>query len=156
MWAQRQNTIFLTICLEDCKNPTLNIETDKIYFKGVGGTDKKEHEVTINLYKEIDPESSAKAVRGRNIEMVLKKKEGFTTYWPQLTKDKQKYHWLKVDFNRWKDEDSEDEAQENDLEEALKSLGGLSGDGDKPSFDDMDGGGSTDSDDEEIPYLGDE
>jgi hypothetical protein len=56
MWAQRNNVIFLTICLEDCKNPEIKIANDKVYFHGVGGTEKKNHEVTIPLFKEIDPE----------------------------------------------------------------------------------------------------
>lgn len=56
MWAQRAKTILLTICLEDCKKPDIKISNESVYFKGVGGTDKKEYEVTINLYKEIDPE----------------------------------------------------------------------------------------------------
>lgn len=53
-----------------------------------------------------------------------KKEEG--PYWPQLTKEKKKYHWLKVDFNKWKDEDdSEDEfggGQSEDLEEVGEDL----------------------------------
>jgi prostaglandin-E synthase len=56
MWAQRNNVIFLTICLEDCKNPEIKIQNDKVYFHGVGGTEKKDHEVTIPLFKEIVPE----------------------------------------------------------------------------------------------------
>jgi hypothetical protein len=34
-------------------------------------------------------------------------------------KDKKKYHWLKVDFNKWKDEDESDDevGQPEDLEE---------------------------------------
>jgi len=56
MWAQRQQVVFVTICVEDCKNPDIKIEADKVYFKGVGGTEKKSYEVTLNLYKEIDPE----------------------------------------------------------------------------------------------------
>jgi len=56
MWAQRSTAILLTICLEDCKKPDIQILNDRVYFKGVGGSDKKNHEVTINLYKEIDPE----------------------------------------------------------------------------------------------------
>lgn len=61
-------------------------------------------------------------VRDRNIEFILKKKED-GPFWPQLTKEKVKYHWLKVDFNKWKDEDdSDDEGREyggggDDLEE---------------------------------------
>ncbi|XP_066994826.1 prostaglandin E synthase 3 isoform X1 [Anabrus simplex] len=154
MWAQRPNVIFLTICLEDCKNPEIKIENDKVFFKGVGGTEKKPHEVTMQLYKEIDPEKSLKFVRDRNIELILKKKEEGSPYWPQLMKDKKKYHWLKVDFNKWKDEDdSEDEVgQSEDLEEMMRQMGGLGGGGDnKPSFDDLDA--ESDSDDEELPDL---
>ncbi|KAJ9575151.1 hypothetical protein L9F63_025898 [Diploptera punctata] len=138
MWAQRTNVIFLTICLEDCKNPDIKIDKDKIYFHGVGGTEKKKHEVTIPLYAEIDPE-----------------KEEDCPYWPQLMRDKKKYHWLKVDFNKWKDEDdSEDDVgQSEDLEEMMRQMGGLGGGGgdSKPSFDDLEP--ESDSDDEELPDL---
>ncbi|XP_063229850.1 prostaglandin E synthase 3 isoform X2 [Bacillus rossius redtenbacheri] len=153
MWAQRSQIVFLTICLEDCKNPEIKIEPDKIYFHGIGGTEKKEHEVTMNLYKDVDPEKSLKFVRDRNIELVLKKKDD-GPYWPQLMKDKKKYHWLKVDFNKWKDEDdSEDDmGQSEDLEEMMRQMGGLGGAGDsKPSFDDVEP--ESDSDDEDIPDL---
>lgn len=34
----------------------LQINPTNIYFRGVGGTERKEHEVTIELYKEIVPE----------------------------------------------------------------------------------------------------
>ncbi len=60
MWAQRPNLVFLTVCLEDCKSPEIDVKPDKLHFKGVGGTEKKEHEVTIEFYKEIDPEVRAK------------------------------------------------------------------------------------------------
>lgn len=56
MWAQRKNLVILTVCVEDCRNPTINIEADKLVFKGVGGSDKKNYEVTIDFYKEVDPE----------------------------------------------------------------------------------------------------
>lgn len=154
MWAQRTNCVFLTVCLEDCKSPDIKLEADKIFFSGVGGTEKKKYEVTLNLYKEIDPEKSAKFLRDRNIELVLKKKEE-GPYWPQLTKEKQKFHWLKVDFNKWKDEDDSDDefggGQSEDLEEMMRSMGGLGGGDSKPNFDDLDP--ESDSDDEELPDL---
>lgn len=54
-------------------------------------------------------QESLHCVRDRIIEFILKKKEG-GPFWPHLTKEKVKYHWLKVDFNKWKDEnDSDDE-----------------------------------------------
>ena len=55
-WAQRHQVVFLTICVEDCKNPDLKIEADHIYFKGTGGAEKRNYELTISLFKEIDPE----------------------------------------------------------------------------------------------------
>lgn len=56
MWAQRTNCVFLTVCLEDCKNPDIKIQQDSVYFKGIGGTEKKRYELTIPLFKEIDAE----------------------------------------------------------------------------------------------------
>ena len=59
MWAQRPTLVFLTFCLEDCKEPEIKVDADKLHFKGVGGTEKKVHEVTIHFFKEIDPEVTA-------------------------------------------------------------------------------------------------
>jgi prostaglandin-E synthase len=55
-WAQRPTLVFLTVCLEDCKNPEIKVDSDKLYFKAVGGPEKKLHELTINLFSEVDPE----------------------------------------------------------------------------------------------------
>ena len=57
-WAQRKNVIFLTICVEDCKTPTITIEEDKVYFKGTGGTEKKDYEYTYELFNNVDKEVS--------------------------------------------------------------------------------------------------
>ena len=48
--------IILTFCLEDCKNPEIKLESDKLIFKGVGGPDLKQHELTIDFFKEVDTE----------------------------------------------------------------------------------------------------
>ena len=55
-WAQRTNLVFVTVCLEDCKDPEIKLEEGKLYFKGTGGTDKKEHEVTLEFFGTIDTE----------------------------------------------------------------------------------------------------
>ncbi|CAG7727785.1 unnamed protein product [Allacma fusca] len=179
MWAQRPNCIFLTICLEDCQNPSVKVEPNTIYFRGVGGTDKKEYELNLELYEPVLPDQSLHKVRDRGIEFCLKKeKEG--PYWPRLPKTQGKYHWLKIDFNKWKDEeDSDDEERvgggggggggggpggfgggDADFEEMMKQMGGLGGMGgmggmgEKPNLDDLDGPGETDSDDEnDLPDL---
>jgi len=175
-WAQRNNLIFLTICVEDCKNPQIDIKPEKLFFKGVGGTDKKTFETTLNFFKEIDTEKSKHATRGRNIEFILKKKED-GPYWPRLLQEKNKYHWLKIDFDKWKDEDdSEDEmggpggggGGGKDIEEMMRQMGGLGGGGmggmggmpgmggmgggfDRPDLGDLDT--KSDSDDDELPDL---
>ena len=50
--------IYLTICVEDCKDAIVDIEPTKLYFKGCGGPEKKNYENTLELYGEIDTEVS--------------------------------------------------------------------------------------------------
>lgn len=136
MWAQRKNLVSLTINVEDCKEPVITLEPTKVYFKGTGGPDKKTFEVTIDLFGEIDTavslvclcllchwltqfyllQESKYFVRERSIEFFLRKKEE-GPYWPSIFKDKKKVHWLKIDFNRWRDED-DSEPEENGGEES--------------------------------------
>jgi len=157
-WAQRTGLVLLNIHLEDCKSPEINIQPEKIHFKGKGGSDNKLHEVTMDFYKDIIPEESKYLLKERIIEFCIKKKED-GPYWPHLLKDKRKQHWLKVDFHRWKDEDdSDDEAgpggaqKDQDLEEMMRSMGGLNPDGagGVPNMNDLD---EDDSDDGDIPDL---
>lgn len=152
-WAQRKNLVYLSICLEDCKNPVIKLDADKLYFRSKGGVDQKEYEVTVPLFQEIIPEDSKYVVRDRLIEFILKKKND-GPYWKRLVKEDQKYHWLKVDFDKWRDEDdSEEEVGNNqDLEDMFKQMGGIGDAGDK-DLGDLDKGTEEDSDDEEIPDL---
>jgi prostaglandin-E synthase len=167
IWAQRKNCILLTVCLDDCQSPEVKIEPTQFHFKGVGGTSKLEHEATLELYGEVVPETSSYVVRARNIEVILKKKE--EAFWPRLTKGTAKLPWLKVDFDKWKDED--DSADEGiggfgggdsmmDYEQMLKNMAGAGmGDsndfGGKAGFDDFDAKTDSDDDDEEatLPDL---
>ena len=55
------------------------------------------------------------------------KKDPEASFWPRLTKDKVKLHYLKTDFNRWKDEDDtesepEQDTQNFDLDSVSKDL----------------------------------
>ena len=53
----RPESVFITICIPDCKDVTLDILEDKVYFKGTGG-DKKTYENTLELYEPINVEVS--------------------------------------------------------------------------------------------------
>lgn len=154
LWAQRKEDVFLTFSVES-KDPVIKIEKDSVYFKGVVMPDNKVNEVTIQLYDTVIPENSGFVNKGRCVEMVLRKEKKDAPYWPTLTKDKKKPHYLKIDFNKWRDEDDDEEeggGNNMDITEMLRSLGPLSGAGDKPdkpSFEDED----SDSDDENLPDL---
>ncbi|XP_023340914.1 prostaglandin E synthase 3 isoform X2 [Eurytemora carolleeae] len=128
-WAQRPKHIILTICLTDVKDPVIKVEPGKLYFKGVGGTEMKEHEVEMVFFKPIDVEKSKFGVRPREISFVLEKQEE-GPYWDRLLETKVKQPWLRVDFKNWKDEDDDEEeggAQGQDLEEMMRQMGGLGG-----------------------------
>jgi prostaglandin-E synthase len=156
-WAQRKNMIYLTICVEDCKDAVVTIEPSKVYFKGTGGTEHKLYENTLELFDDIDAESSRKVVRDRNIEVMLMKKES-GPFWPHLLKQKIKQHWLKVDFSKWKDEDDDSDVEGEDFQQMMQQMGSLNPGGGaeafgSPSLDDLDPEDETDSDDEALPDL---
>merc|ERR1712156_265281 len=83
VWAQRPKHIILAVCLTDVKDPVIKVEKNKLYFKGVGGTEMKEHEVEMEFFKDIDVEKTKYAVRPREVSFVLEKvEEG--PYWDRL------------------------------------------------------------------------
>ncbi|CAO1409171.1 unnamed protein product [Diamesa serratosioi] len=151
VWAQRNDVLFVTFNVES-KDPEFKLTEDTLFFKAVGLPEKKNYEVTINFFSKINQEKVESKNCGRCFEFVIAKADTKGSYWPSLTTDKKKPHWLKVDFNKWKDEDELDEEEGmggfNDL---MASMGGMGGGGDgKPSFDDIE---HEDSDDEELPSL---
>ncbi|XP_025412392.1 protein wos2 [Sipha flava] len=171
IWAQRNDVVFVTICVEDCLNPGVKIESEQIIFRGVAGLQKKIYAITIPLYSEVVVEKSKTSFGGRYVEIVLAKPEDNRSYWPHLTKEKKKYHWLKVDFKKWKDEDDsgDDDSQDIDprvsqetanLDQMLSMMGGGSKGGkDDDNYRDLgnmeDDDSTEDSDDEEMPELDD-
>ncbi|KAH9496237.1 p23 chaperone protein wos2 [Bulinus truncatus] len=147
MWAQRKDKLFLTVQLENCSNPTISLKDSSLYFHGKGGTGNTDHEVLLEFNKEIDPDTSKYHVTGREIIFVIMKKE--SGFWPRLLKDSKKVHFLKTDFEKWKDEDDSDADDQDDfnLDEMMQNMGGLQGGG-PPEL-----GEQEDSDDEDLPDL---
>lgn len=150
VWAQRYDSIFLTLNIE-CSEPKYDFTENTMVFSGVGMPEGKKYELNVEFYNKINPEKVfAKNIK-RCIEFVIAKADPQETYWPRLLKEKTKPHWLKVDFNRWEDEGSNDEETDKmDLMEMLSA----NQNSDKLSFDDL-GDDQEDSDDESIPGLTD-
>jgi len=148
-WAQRKDVIFLTVTVGDFKEPQINLADDKFHFRGRGGPDQRDFDCTVEFYKEVDSSKARRIPSDRNIQYVIPKKES-GPFWPRLLKSDKKVHWVKIDFNKWKDEDdvSEDEGAQFNFNDMMGQMGGFEG---KPDLDDLE-----DSDNEELPDLEDD
>lgn len=159
-WAQRGDKIFLTIQIQDCKQPDIKFDKDKLVFKGKSDSiqkdaDHAEHELTVEFYKSIKPDDSKHCVNAREVQFTIMKEE--VEWWPRLLKDSKKQHWLKIDFLRWKDEDdTDDEAGGMGMGmPGMPGMAGMPGMGDQPDFSEFlkqmnaNGGGLPEGDEEE-------
>ncbi|CAD6634285.1 BJ4_G0006330.mRNA.1.CDS.1 [Saccharomyces cerevisiae] len=75
-----------------------------------------------------------KVANGQHYFLKLYKKDLESEYWPRLTKEKVKYPYIKTDFDKWVDEDEQDEveAEGNDAAQGMdfsQMMGGAGGAG---------------------------
>ncbi|OQE32975.1 hypothetical protein PENFLA_c001G00869 [Penicillium flavigenum] len=135
-WAQRssdsdpeRNYLYVNIKAADVPkaDATLSITEKNVSFKGPS---KKgvTYSVSLDLFAEIDPENSKVNHTDRDVELVLRKKELKEEFWPRLLESKQKMHFLKTNFDKWVDEDEQDEAGEDDYANNFGGFGGEGGD----------------------------
>ncbi|KAL8096438.1 co-chaperone protein p23-1-like [Apium graveolens] len=152
-WAQRSDVLFITVDLPDAKDVKLKLEPEgKFYFSATSGPEKLLYEIDIDLYDQVDVDESKASVGSRNIFYVIKKVE--SKWWSRLLKKEGKPPlFLKVDWNKWIDEDEQDEQDENTMNLDDINFSGLqmSGSGDDygQALDDDEDGGDDDSDTEE-------
>ncbi|KIX04374.1 uncharacterized protein Z518_05242 [Rhinocladiella mackenziei CBS 650.93] len=187
LWAQRsssseaeKNYIYLTISVPDVppKALKLNLKPTGLTFTGTSETKKTTYHLEMEFFGEIDVENSKTHHTAANIQMILRKKELKEEYWPRLLKDPAKVHYLRTDFDKWVDEDEQNEAPEDDYMNQFggglgedggfggidfSKLGG--GGGDTPGMEGLDAGDADagdddggdddddDDDDDEMPDL---
>ncbi|KAL1901443.1 p23 chaperone protein wos2 [Sporothrix stenoceras] len=136
LWAQRssaddaeKNFIYLTIVVPDAdpSQAEISLKPSSVSFKGFSKTLKRTYQVTLDLYAEIDEAASKVNHTSRSVELKLVKKELKEEYWPRLLKDSKKVHFLKTDFDKWVDEDEQDEAPADDFSQFGGMGGGMGG-----------------------------
>jgi hypothetical protein len=136
LWAQRSSTddptrniVYLTITAPDVPKSELklDVQDDKLTFTGKSDSAKSTYHVEIPFYAAIDGKETKVNHTGRDVELVLRKKELGEEYWPRLLKDKAKVHWLRTDFDKWVDEDEQDPNADDD--DYMARMGGLGGAG---------------------------
>ncbi|KAF9777588.1 hypothetical protein IL306_004386 [Fusarium sp. DS 682] len=180
LWAQRssiadpsKNFIYLTISVPDVPKDslTLDLQPTKLTFTGTSATLKKKYHVELEFWGEIDPAESKINHTAKNVEIKLQKKELKEEYWPRLLKDSKRVHFLKTDFDKWVDEDEQNEAPEDDFSQfggmgGMPGMGDMGGDFGGIDFSKLGGGGAgfpgaegagdeddDDDDDDDMPAL---
>ncbi|CAM6102794.1 unnamed protein product [Calypogeia fissa] len=144
VWAQRTDKLFLTVELPDAKDPKVKLEPDgKFSFAATAGLDNQAYELDLALFGAVNVEGSKINIGLRHTFIVVEKAE--VGWWKRLLKAEGKTPpYIKVDWNKWVDEDEEKDAPSLDNFD----LGGM----DDLSKFDM--GGDGDSDDEgKMLYL---
>jgi len=137
-WAQRSDSVYLTIVLQDVTEETITLSDAALEFKGKSGG--KDYGFSIEFFKSIDSKGSTYKVLPRSIQMNIMKatpKEGEgeeeeeeEEFWPRLLKDKAlEKNQVKLDWDRYVDEDEEEEAGGMDMSnlEGGKGFGGMPG-----------------------------
>ncbi|KAJ3577432.1 hypothetical protein NPX13_g3135 [Xylaria arbuscula] len=177
LWAQRssttdpeKNVIFLTISVPDVpkENLKLDLKPTGLTFDGHSETLKRTYHLDITFYAEIDVDNSRVHHTARNVEIKLRKKELKEEFWPRLLKEAKKVQFVKTDFDKWVDEDEQNEVPEDDFSQfggmgGMPGMGGMGGGdfggidfsklGGAPGGVGDDDEGDEDDDDDEMPPL---
>jgi len=108
----------------------LDLKPTTLAFSGTSNTLKRDYTLNLEFYDEIDVDASKISHTARNVELVLRKKELKEEFWPRLLKEPKKLQFVKTDFDRWVDEDEQNEAPEDDFSQfggAGAGMGGMPG-----------------------------
>eukprot|EP00250_Pteridium_aquilinum_P001775 c11991_g1_i1 orf=434-1033(-) len=170
-WAQRSDKVYLTVELPDAKNPKVKIEPEgKFIFAATAGPENVAFELDLHMFDKINVEESKISVGLRNVFCVLIKSE--KGWWKRLLlADGKSPPYLKADWDKWVDEDEENELPSNKFDNfdlgsmndfsdfnmggggmGGMGMGGMGGMGmDGMGMEGLGGGDDSDSDDEEAP-----
>lgn len=118
-WAQRssatepeKNKLWITIAVPDLVESDVNV-TDT-HFKFTGKDATRSYALELELFAEVDPSLTRKVSTQQKVAVELRKKEAKAEYWPRLTKDTKRRPFVRTDFDKWVDEDEQDEVSAED------------------------------------------
>ncbi|XP_019697101.1 very-long-chain (3R)-3-hydroxyacyl-CoA dehydratase isoform X2 [Harpegnathos saltator] len=111
-WAQTESQVTLKVDLTDVKDLNVDIQNNllKVTAYGQGARGWNNYSFSLNLHSPINPNESNYKVIDRQVDFMLKKKSN--GWWPRLISYPQKPSWLKIDFDKWKNEDMDDNEDE--------------------------------------------
>ncbi|KAH9730406.1 hypothetical protein KPL70_009643 [Citrus sinensis] len=130
-WAQRQDKVFITVQLPDAKNAKVNLEPEGVFsFSASAGAENHLYELKLELFDKVNVEESKINVGVRSIFCIVEKAE--KGWWKKLLRgDGKTPHYVKVDWDKWVDEDEDNGAGDLDLGGMdFSNFGGMGGDDD--------------------------
>ncbi|OAY81383.1 uncharacterized protein At3g03773 isoform X2 [Ananas comosus] len=109
LWAQRSDKIYLTVSLPDAKDVSVKCTPEGLFSFSATGAQGEPFSLSLELFDTIILEGSKTNIGLRNIICsIQKEKKG---WWKRLLKSEEKpAPYIKVDWNKWCDEDEEDSA----------------------------------------------
>ena len=109
------------------------------FFLNRGTSHGTNYGFTMEFFAAVVKADSKFNTKGRNPIITLAKAETDGEYWPRLTKDKVKNSRITVDWNKWVDEDEEDEAPEMGGDFDPSMMNAFGGGGGMPGMEGMGG-----------------
>ncbi|XP_024162253.1 uncharacterized protein OsI_027940 isoform X5 [Rosa chinensis] len=106
-WAQREDKVFLTVLLPDAKDAKVKLEPEGVFiFSASAGAGNNHYELKLDLFDKVDVEESKISIGVRSIVCIVEKAE--KVWWSKLLKgDGKTPHYVKVDWDKWVDEDED-------------------------------------------------
>lgn len=131
------STLSQTYTPTDVKDETIQLTDKELHFKGK--SNNKDYEVNIAFFKKVDSEGSTYKVLPRSVQMLLQKaKDDQDEFWPRLLEDKAlEKNQVKIDWDRYVDEDEEEEGFDTSNLDGGMGMGGPPGMGGMPPGMDM-------------------
>lgn len=136
-WAQRsnksdptKNICYLTIKIIDPIDIKYDISLTTFQFSASSKSEGKKYEMEFDFYDEVDTEDIITNFKsGSKLFFIIKKKNLSEDYWPRLIKDTKKNTCIKTDFDRWVDQEDQNEVKpsEDDLSNIMNMGGGPGG-----------------------------
>ncbi|KAL4383753.1 hypothetical protein GQ457_15G025310 [Hibiscus cannabinus] len=130
-WAERADKVCITVLLLDSKNAKVNLDPEGVFtFSANAGADNNLYELKLDLYDKVNVEESTISIGVRNIVCVLEKVE--KVWWKKLLRgDGKTPHYIKVDWDKWVDEDEDTGPGDIDLGgmdfSSFGNMGGMDG-----------------------------
>ncbi|KAL6519292.1 hypothetical protein OROGR_018612 [Orobanche gracilis] len=107
LWAQRSDKVYLTVSLPDAKDISVNCEPHGLFNFSAVGVNGEPFNFTLQLYDNIAPQGCKTKICSRNILCSIQKEQ--KGWWKRLLKSEEKLApYIKVDWNKWCDEDDEE------------------------------------------------